>query len=92
MLVSKTIDGGSNPSTRAKAQTYMSILKENNVFKFLAESYEEVRHNVTWTPVKELYSSTTLVLVASLIFALLVGLVDFIFSNGLDAFYKSFNQ
>lgn len=39
---------------------------------------------------RELQASSTLVLVASLIFALLVGLIDFAFENSLNLFYSSF--
>lgn len=57
---------------------------------FLKTSWEEVQHNVTWPKFSDLQSSSTLVLVASLIFALLVGLIDLVFENGLNAFYQSF--
>ncbi|CCH56812.1 preprotein translocase, SecE subunit [Fibrisoma limi BUZ 3] len=57
---------------------------------FLKYSWEEVQHNVTWPKFSDLQASSTLVLVASLIFALLVGLIDFVFENGLNAFYQSF--
>ena len=62
----------------------------NSVTAFLKHSWEEVQHNVTWPKFGDLQSSSTLVLVASLIFALLVGLIDFAFENGLHAFYQSF--
>jgi preprotein translocase subunit SecE len=53
-------------------------------------SWTEVTENVTWPKLADLQASATLVLVASLIFALLVGVVDFVFKSGLDLFYKSF--
>ena len=53
-------------------------------------SWVEVTENVTWPKFSDLQASSTLVLVASLIFALLVGVIDFIFKSGLDLFYKSF--
>jgi len=62
----------------------------NKVTSFLQNSWEEVQHNVTWPKFSELQSSSALVLVASLIFALLVGLIDFLFENGLNLFYQSF--
>jgi len=69
----------------------MSILTENKVVKFIRESFDEVFHHVTWTKYSELQGSTTLVLVASIIFALVVGFVDFLFKHGLEFFYQSFN-
>jgi preprotein translocase subunit SecE len=49
-----------------------------------------VTEQVTWPKFTELQSSSVLVLVASLIFALLVGVVDLAFKSGLDLFYTSF--
>jgi preprotein translocase subunit SecE len=46
--------------------------------------------HVTWTKYSELQNNSILVLIASLIFALVIGLVDFLFDKGLDWFYKSF--
>jgi preprotein translocase subunit SecE len=57
---------------------------------FLKDSVEEIRTKVSWPKFSELQSSSTLVLVASLIFALLVGLIDFGFQNAMDWFYRSF--
>jgi len=42
----------------------------------IKESWTEVTENVTWPAFSDLQSSSVLVLVASLIFALLVGAVD----------------
>ena len=53
-------------------------------------SWVEVTENVTWPKFADLQASSSLVLVASLIFALLVGVIDFVFKTGLDLFYKSF--
>lgn len=66
------------------------ILTMDKFISFLKASWEEVQHNVTWPKFSELQSSSTLVLVASLIFALMVGLIDVVFENALNAFYQSF--
>lgn len=60
------------------------------VTTFLKHSWEEVQHNVTWPKFSDLQASSSLVLVASLIFALVVGLIDYLFENGLNLFYQSF--
>ncbi|MDX2197048.1 MAG: preprotein translocase subunit SecE [Cytophagales bacterium] len=57
---------------------------------FVLESYEEVKNKMTWPSYNELQASTVIVLVSSLIFALAVGLVDFVFENGMTWFYRSF--
>ncbi|RZM11972.1 MAG: preprotein translocase subunit SecE [Pedobacter sp.] len=46
--------------------------------------------HVTWPPFNELQANTTLVLVGSLIFAFVVGIMDFVFENALRLFYQSF--
>ena len=58
--------------------------------QFVKESYEEMRSNVSWPSRLELQNSAVLVLVASLVFAIVIGLVDLAFKNGLNWFYQSF--
>ncbi|MBC7407713.1 MAG: preprotein translocase subunit SecE [Arcicella sp.] len=62
----------------------------NKIKNLFGDSWTEVTENVTWPKFSELQSSSTLVLVASLIFAMVVGLVDFVFKSGLELFYQSF--
>ncbi|MCS7004295.1 MAG: preprotein translocase subunit SecE [Cytophagales bacterium] len=57
---------------------------------YLKDSYTEIVTNVTWSSLPELYQSATLVIIATFIFALLIGLMDYVFNLGLGAFYKSF--
>ena len=62
----------------------------SSITSLIKESWVEVTENVTWPKFTELQSSSILILVASLIFALLVGVVDLAFKTGLDLFYSSF--
>ncbi len=57
---------------------------------YILESIDEVRNKVSWPKFNELQSSAVLVLVASLIFALVIGGIDFGFSNALAWFYREF--
>jgi len=61
----------------------------NKVVKFFKDSWHEVMHEVTWPKMSELQSSATLVLIASIIFALVVGGMDFIIDNALRLLYQS---
>lgn len=61
-----------------------------NIFAFIRESFYELRDKVTWPKYGELQNSSTLVLIASLIFALLIGLIDLVFENAMSWFYSSF--
>jgi preprotein translocase subunit SecE len=57
---------------------------------YFAESWDEIRNKVSWSTYKELQSSAILVLVASTIFALVIGAMDWMFKTGLGWFYKEF--
>jgi preprotein translocase subunit SecE len=61
----------------------------NKVVQFFKDSWHEVMHEVTWPKMNELQSSATLVLIASIIFALVVGGMDFIIDNALRLLYQS---
>lgn len=62
--------------------------KMENVKNYILESIDEIRNKVSWPKFNELQSSAILVLVASLIFAILIGFVDLGFKNALAWFYK----
>ncbi|MDZ7607803.1 MAG: preprotein translocase subunit SecE [Cyclobacteriaceae bacterium] len=57
---------------------------------FILESIDELRNKVTWPKYAELQSSSVLVLIASLIFALIIGAIDFTFDSIMSWFYKEF--
>ena len=57
---------------------------------FVLESYDEMRLKVSWPKYADLQSSSVLVLVASLIFALLIGVIDLAFENAMTWFYNAF--
>lgn len=55
---------------------------------FILESYDEMVHKVSWPKYSDLQSSSVLVLVASVIFALLIGVIDLGFDNIMEFIYK----
>lgn len=57
---------------------------------YFAESWEEIRNKVSWSSYSELQGSAILVLVASTIFALVIGAIDWMFKTGLQWFYREF--
>ncbi len=63
-------------------------LKE--IQEYIVSSIDEVKNKVSWPAYSDLQSSTILVLVSSLILSVMLGLVDFIFENGMNWFYRSF--
>jgi preprotein translocase subunit SecE len=57
---------------------------------YFAESWDEIKNKVSWSSYSELQGSAILVLVASTIFALVIGAMDWMFKTGLGWFYKEF--
>ncbi|MEM6642808.1 MAG: preprotein translocase subunit SecE [Bacteroidota bacterium] len=55
---------------------------------FFKESYHELVHKVTWPKYADLQNSAILVLVASLIFALLIGVIDYGVENLMEFIYE----
>jgi len=51
-------------------------MKKNKLFADLQESYNELVHKVSWPTKSELANSTVVVMVASIILAVVIWLVD----------------
>ncbi len=60
------------------------------VWDYISDSIDEVRNKVTWPKFSELQSSAVLVLVASLIFAIVIGAIDVAFQEVLARYYENF--
>ncbi len=59
------------------------------MIKYFKESYNELVNKVTWPSFAQLQSSTVVVMVASLVFALVVLAMDLTFENLMAAIYKT---
>ena len=77
---------GSNPTARATFKTD-SVSK---IRAYFSETYHEMVHNVTWPTWKELQNNTIIVVIASILIALKIFLMDFLFgiSAAKDPFWK----
>ena len=62
----------------------------NKVTGYLQETYNELIHKVSWPSWADLQSSSVVVMVASLIIALVVFVMDFGFQNVFEFLYKIF--
>jgi len=60
----------------------------NKIRVYLREVYVELVTKVTWPTWKDLQSSAVLVMIASLIFALVVFVMDFGFENVIKVIYS----
>ncbi|MDQ3289958.1 MAG: preprotein translocase subunit SecE [Bacteroidota bacterium] len=49
-----------------------------------------MRHRVSWPKYSELQNSSVLVLIGSVVFAIVVGLMDFLYDSTLSWFYNQF--
>ena len=57
------------------------------MFKYFKNSYNELVNKVTWPSFEQLIGSTKVVLVTSVIFALVVLVIDFVFQNFMTGVY-----
>ncbi len=85
VAVSKTVGWEFESLHPCKAKKWMEKVKN-----YILDSIDEIRNKVSWPKFNELQSSAILVLVASLIFAIVIGFVDLGFKNALAWFYKEF--
>ena len=60
-------------------------------FNYCKESYEELVHKTTWPTRSELFNSAIVVLTASLLIAVVVFVMDFIFQHGMEGIYQLAN-
>jgi preprotein translocase subunit SecE len=60
------------------------------ILNYFEESYDELKHKVSWPTWSELQSSAIVVSVASLIIAVVVYLMDISLRTLLEQFYKLF--
>ena len=63
-------------------------VKDEDMFKYVKESYNELVNKVTWPTFPQLQSSTIVVMVASVIFAVVVLAMDVTFENVMAGIYK----
>ena len=59
-----------------------------SLISYVKESYNELVHKVSWTPVRELQSLAITVMVASVIFALVILAMDVSFKWIMEQIYK----
>jgi len=55
--------------------------------QYVKNAYNELVHKVTWPSLKSLQSSTVVVMVASLVFAVVVLVMDLLFENAMKGIY-----
>ena len=61
----------------------------NKIVSYIKESYNELVHKVSWPTRKELSNSAVVVLLASIIIALVVFVIDFAFEQIMRVVYNN---
>jgi len=59
-----------------------------NIKGYIKESFTELFHKVTWPTWSELQDSAALVMIATLIIAIIVAVMDLVFSNLMSFIYS----
>ena len=60
----------------------------NTIKTYILESYNELAHKVSWPTWSQLQSSALVVMVASIIFATVIFVMDFAFRNIMETIYN----
>jgi len=63
------------------------LLKNSKIKHYFEESYTELVHKVTWPSWSELQSSAIVVMIASVIIALIIFVMDFSFQKIMEGIY-----
>ncbi len=59
--------------------------------QYIKDSFEELNNHMTWISKEEAQKTTVTVAVFTIIFALAIAGIDYVFQTGLDTFFKQFN-
>jgi len=62
----------------------------NNFIQYIKDSFEELTTNMTWATREEAQKSTVIVAAFTIVFAIVVAVIDKVFQTGLDNFFKLF--
>ena len=60
--------------------------------EYLKSSYDELMNKVSWPSWEDLQESTIIVMIASLIIAFIIGIIDFASGSALGFFYQIFQN
>ncbi len=67
-----------------------SAKKQNKIIAYFKDVYDELVNKVTWPSWDELFNTSVIVMVASIIIALVILLMDVTFNNLMDLIYSMF--
>jgi preprotein translocase subunit SecE len=59
-----------------------------SIIKYISESFDELKHHVTWTNWEELQKYTIIVALFTVIFSLLIWAIDSVFVKAISGFFN----
>ena len=63
-----------------------------NITQYIKDSFEELSNHMTWVSKEEAQKTTVTVAVFTILFALAVAAIDYVFQTGLDNFFNLFTK
>ena len=60
--------------------------------QYVKDSFEELNNHMTWLPKEDAQKTTVTVAVFTILFALAVAGIDYVFQTGLDQFFLMFKN
>jgi preprotein translocase subunit SecE len=61
-----------------------------NFIQYIKDSFDELNNHMTWISKEDAHKTTVTVAVFTILFALAVAGIDYVFQTGLDNFFKLF--
>ena len=77
--------GGSSPSIRAN-------IKQMKFIQYIKDSFEELNNHMTWSSSKDAQKTTVTVAIFTIVFALAVAGVDYVFQSGFSECLNPIND
>lgn len=63
-----------------------------NFIQYIKDSFDELNNHMTWISKEDAQKTTVTVAVFTILFALAVAGIDYVFQTGLDNFFKLFQE
>ena len=67
-------------------------IKQMKFIQYIKDSFEELSNHMTWSSSKDAQKTTVTVAIFTIVFALAVAGVDYVFQSGLDNFFGMFKS
>lgn len=73
-----------------RASQPVQKISKMNFIQYIKDSFDELNNHMTWISKEDAQKTTVTVAVFTILFALAVAGIDYVFQTGLDNFFKLF--